>query len=73
LASKVKTATTNSTTNTHEITTHTRQPQQYTQPTNNNYTQDNLKLTTIHTRQIRTQRVQKVKTPKKESTVYSFL
>jgi len=34
-------------------TIHTRQLQQYTRPTNNNYTQDNLKLATIHTRQIR--------------------
>jgi len=32
---------------------HTRQLQQYTRPTNNNYTKDNLKLATIHTRQIR--------------------
>jgi len=32
-------------------TIHTRQLQQYTRPTNNNYTQDNLKLATIHTRQ----------------------
>jgi len=53
-----------STTNTHMTTIHTRQLQQYTQPTNNNYTQDNLKLATIHTRQIRIQYVQKVKTPK---------
>ena len=43
-------------------TIHTRQ-QQYTRPTNNNYTQDNLKLATIHTRKIRIQHVQKVKTP----------
>jgi len=42
---------------------HTRQLQQYTRPTNNNYTQDNLKLATIHTRKIRIlQHVQKVKT-----------
>ena len=34
---------------------HTRQLQQYTRPTNNNYTQDNLKLATIQTRQIRIQ------------------
>jgi len=27
--------------------------QQYTRPTNNNYTQDNLKLSTIHAKQIR--------------------
>ena len=55
--------------------------QQYTQDNynnthgqiNNNYTQDNLKLATIHKRQIRIQHVQKVKTPKQESTVYSFL
>jgi len=33
-------------------TINTRQLQQYTKPTNNNYTQDNLKLATIHTRQI---------------------
>jgi len=40
----------------------------------NNYTQDNLKLATIHTRHIRVlQHVQKVKTPKQDSTVYSFL
>jgi len=46
--------------------------EQYTRPTNNNYTQDNLKLAKIHARQIRIQHVQKVKTPKKESTVFSF-
>jgi len=35
---------------------------------------DNLKLATIHTIQIRIlQHVQKVKTPKQDSTVYSFL
>jgi len=45
-------------------TIHTRQLQQNTRPTNNNYTQDNLKLATIYTRQIRIQHVQKVKTPK---------
>jgi len=45
-------------------TTHTKQLQQYTRPTNNNYTQDNLGLATKHTRQIRIQHVQKVKTPK---------
>jgi len=53
-------------------TIHTRQLQQYTQDnynkthgqTNNNYTQDNLKLGTIHARQIRKQHVQKAKTPK---------
>ena len=55
-------------------TIHTRQLQQYTRPTNKNYTQDNLELATIHTRQIRIlQHVQKVKTPKQDSTVYSFL
>ena len=55
-------------------TIHTRQLQQYTRPNNNSYTQDNLNLETIHTRQIRIlQHVQKVKTPKQESTVYSFL
>ena len=42
---------------------HTRQLQQYTRPTNNNYTQENLKLATIRTRQIKIH-VQKVKTPK---------
>ena len=47
------------------ITIYTRQLQQYTRPTNNNYTKDNLKLATIHARQIRIlQHVQKVKTPK---------
>ena len=46
-------------------TVHRRQLQQYTQ--------DNLKLATIHTRQIRIQHVQKVQTPKQDSTVYSFL
>jgi len=59
---------------------HTRQLQQYTQDnynnthgqTNNNYTQDNLKLATIHARQSTIQHVQKVKTLKQESTVYSF-
>jgi len=52
---------------------HTRQLQQYTQSTNNNYTQDNLKLTTKHKRPIRIQHVQKVKTPKQDSTVYGLL
>jgi len=47
-----------STTNTHEITTHTRQLQQYTRSTNNNYTKDNLKLATKHARQIQTWRDQ---------------
>ena len=47
-------------------TIHTRQLQQYTQPTNNNYTQDNLKLATLYTRQIRIlQHVQKAKPPSK--------
>ena len=55
------------------MTTHTRQLQQYTRSINNNYTKDNLKLATKHTRQVRIQHVQKVKTPKQESTVYSFL
>ena len=54
-------------------TIHTRQLQQYTRPTNNNYTQDKLKLATIHARQIIIQHVQQVKTPKQESTVFSFL
>jgi len=54
-------------------TIHTRQLQQYTRPTNNNYTQDNLKVATIHARQIRIQHVQKVKTPKQQSTVFSLL
>ena len=63
---------THSTTNTHKITTHTRQLQQYTRSTNNNYTKDNLKLATKHTMQIRIQHVQKVKTPQQDSTVYSF-
>ena len=34
-------------------TINTRQLQQYTRLTNNNYTQDNLKLATVHMRQIR--------------------
>jgi len=55
------------------MTTHTRQLQQYTRSTNNNYTKENLKLATKHTREIRIlQRVRKLKTPKQESTVYSF-
>jgi len=36
--------------NTHNITTHTRQLQQYTRSTNSNYTKDNLKVATKHTR-----------------------
>ena len=53
-----------STTITYKTTIHKRQLQQYTRPTNDNHTQDNLKLATIHTRQIRIlQHVQKVKTP----------
>jgi len=55
-------------------TIHTRQLQQCTRSTKNNYTKGNLKLATKHTRQIRIlQHVQKVKTAKQESTVYSFL
>ena len=54
-------------------TIHTRQLQQYTRPTNNNYTQGNFKLATIHARQIRIQHVQKVKTPKQETSVYCNL
>jgi len=42
-----------STENTHKMTIHTRQLQRYTRSTNNNYTQDNLKLASKHTRQIR--------------------
>ena len=69
-----KNSSTHSTTNTHKITTHTRQLQPHTRSTNNNYTKDNLKVATKHTRQDRIlQHVQKVKTPKQESTVYSFL
>ena len=51
--------------NTQKTTTriHTRQLQQYARPTNKNYTQDNLKLATIHTRQIRIQHVQKYLAP----------
>ena len=61
------------TTNTRTITAHTRQLQQYTRSTNKNYTKYNLKLTTKHKRKIRIlQHVQKVKTPKQESIVYSF-
>ena len=51
-ASKVKKQCQHSTTNTHKITTHTRQLQQYARSTNNNYTKDNLKLATKHTRQM---------------------
>jgi len=52
-----------STTNTHKVTTDTRQLQQYAGSTNNNYTKYNLKLATKHTRQFRIlQHVQKVKT-----------
>jgi len=40
--------------------THIWQLQQYTRPTNNNYTEDNLKLATIHLRQIRIQHVQMI-------------
>jgi len=59
--------------NIHKITTRTRQLQQYTRSTNNNYTEDNLKLAINHLRQVRIQHVQTVKTPKQDSTVYSFL
>ena len=72
-AFKVKKKYTHSTTYTHKITTHTNQLQQYTRSTNNNYPKDNLKLATKHPRQITIQHVQKVKTPKQESPVYSFL
>jgi len=62
-----------STTNPHKITTRTRQLQQYIRSTDNNYTKYNLKLATKHTKQIRIlQHVQNVKTPKQDSTVYSF-
>ena len=43
-----------STTNAHKIITHTRQLQQYTRSTNNNYTKDDLKLATKHTRSNKT-------------------
>ena len=43
------------------MTTHAKQLQQYTRPTNNNYTQDNLKVATKHTRQIRILHVKKAK------------
>ena len=46
-------------------TIHTRQLQQYTRP-NQQQLQNNLKLATIHVRQVRIQHVQKVKTPKRE-------
>ena len=50
-ASKVtKKKYTHSTANTHRW----QHPQQYTRPTNSNYTQDNVKLGTIRTRQINT-------------------
>ena len=73
-ASKVKKKNNAHTVQLIHITTHTRQLQQYTRSTNNNYTKDNLKLATKHTRQFRIlQHVQKVKTPKQESTVYCNL
>ena len=51
-------------------TIHTSQLQQYTQSTNYNYIKDNLNLATKHPRQYRIlQPVEKVKTPKQESTV----
>ena len=57
-----------------KIKTHTRQLQQYTRSVNNNYTKDNLKLVTKHTRKIIIlQHVQKVKTHKQNSTVYISL
>ena len=56
-----------STTNTHKITTHTRQLQLYTRSTNNNYTKYNLKLETKHTRQIRIKHVQKAQHPSKRA------
>ena len=66
--SKKKQQCTHSTTNTHKITTTIHRP------TNNNYTQDNIKLSTIHVKQIWIlQHVQKAKTPQQDSTVYSFL
>jgi len=49
---------THSTTNTHKITTHTSELQQYTRSTNNNYPKDNLNLGIKHPRQIRIQHVQ---------------
>ena len=53
-------------------TIHTRQLQQYTRPTNNNYTKDNLKLATKHMRRIRILRhVQKVRTPKQVHVAFS--
>jgi hypothetical protein len=49
-------------------TIQTRQLQQYTRPTNNNYTQDNLKLAKIHTRQIRILRRHHIKKKVTEHT-----
>ena len=46
---------------------HTRQLQQYTRPTINNYTQDNLKLATINTRQLETSN----NTHKKTTTIHT--
>jgi len=56
-ASKVKKQQyTHSTTNTHKVTTPTQDNYNNTHgQTNNNYIQDNLKLATVHTRQIRIQ------------------
>ena len=42
-------------------------------PANKNYTKDNFKLATIHSKQIRMQHVQKLKTLNLENTVYGTL
>jgi len=55
-------------------TIHTRQRTTINTRQLQQYTQDNLKLATKHTRQITIlQHVQKSKTPKQDSTVYSLL
>jgi len=73
-ASKIKEIMPTQNNNTHKITTHIRKLQKYTRSTKNNYPKDNLKLATKHPRRIRIlQHVQKVKTPKQDSTVFIFL
>ena len=54
-----------STTITHKITKHKSQLQKYTRSSTNNYTQDNLKLTTKHRIQIWVKHKQKVNHPSK--------
>jgi len=61
-------------TNAHTVQQIHIKKQQYTQDNYNNTHKDNLKQAAIHTSQIRIlQHVQKVKTPKQDSTVFSLL